>query len=131
MSLREAVNEIVANMEAQRDGDLAIDGHSALSIYVRLLRMALKASETEEGPKISVGPSLTHEDIIARERVKFRLDKKPEERDEGPVLKMAIGGELDGTMLPVPADMPVGANIRLGDHVYTKRGDGNLYSVNE
>lgn len=132
MSFRRAVELIVSDMEADVDNMSKIpairDGGAFLSLrtYFKMLQMALTAAGAEETVQ---KPSLTHQDLIAREREKMRAAKGGIEAQEKlePIQVTAVGGKLDGDLIPIPRDMPVGARAPIGDEVYERRDDGNLH----
>lgn len=130
MSLRDAVETILKNMKESRDGQVAALGYSELSSYVGMLEMALLASEGETGPRMAE-PILSHRDLIEREKLKLRMSKEKEEVEDnlGTTLLLAVGGDLDGNMVPITGNLQEGGAVTINGKTYRKGTDGCLHVV--
>lgn len=72
MSLRDAVEEVIKDMEAEDYQEAS----RILRPYVKMLKMALKASESSAEPVRTAEKVLTHADIIEMEKQKMRRTRK-------------------------------------------------------
>lgn len=134
MSLRDAVSEIAEDMEREVEPCTTVTLHS----YAKQLRRALKASEGEQPavirPTPPVTPEMQHFLAIEAERAKIRsargesvLGGHPprddnwkataEEKADGVHVEIA-GGQLDGSFVAVPPEMPPGAKMPLFGEIY-------------
>ncbi len=136
MALRDAVADLVSQMEEDikaHEAEAHYDAAQSLRMYARLLSMALKASEGEQAPsRQALLPSQIEGEIMARAREEARAARHRKEAAEGVAnatenLVECVGGELDGTWVPLPAEAPVGAKTGVGGGVYVLEVDRKLH----
>jgi hypothetical protein len=145
MSLRDVITEIAKDMEKEAGevrGPDSYEHKRALQDYAKQLRRALKASEGEVVAAVrpidavratQLTPEMQHVLMIEEERNRIRASKggqivtvpggqaermgSVEERVDGINVEVE-GGQLDGTFVPVPPEMPPGAKTELFKEVY-------------
>jgi len=146
MSLRDAVQEVVEEMETAPV--LAGAGPQTLSMYAKLLRMALKASEGERDAVLAAATGVSGiattlvppvpafiQDRLEIEKAKeeFRKSGKRADAEEGLTGSQTelVGGPAYDAASPVfierASSMPVGAKMFAHDGVYQLRKDGRLH----
>lgn len=125
MSLAKAVEEIADQIEKDalesRESKEMISW-ACIQLYARQLRSAVKAAESEAGSS----PSEQHVAEIAKARQEFRKEGHAE---SFPTTAILVGGELDGTLVPIPEGIPVGAKTKVGGQVYEFKSDSKLHLV--
>lgn len=118
MALRDAVLEVVEQMENDRNPDLLT--------YARQLRLLVKASDnapvqpsyhwTESGQSAQVKE--------IEKKIKLRADT---EEKMGERMVTLQGGSCDGDMVSIDSTMPIGARTLLNGQVYQLQGDNKLH----
>lgn len=152
MSLREAINDVIADMEKTAKEHVGYEVADILTSYSKQLRIALRVAgpevsnfpQQDNGPKprtlflpedFGVGnvfPRKSHSTSHVEDSVfadpSARMAMRAEE-------KSPIIAEMDdetGTFIEVPADMPVGAKTFISGKVYVLNKDRKLvYSKEE
>lgn len=126
MSLRDAIEDIVKQMEEDCDGirtEFGIPAERIVRGYVRQFRSCLKAA----GPELVQPPivplpdpgmeAVFHRDQIERAKAEFKSHGVDLEESE-PVMRTCYGGKSDGTVVQTDSNMPLFAKMRVGDEVY-------------
>ena len=139
MGLQDAVQEIVARMEARGD-KYAKEGHEILSLtigsFVDQLKTALKASEgTSSASSFPINDDLSatafHHRMVEQARLEMKKSKSEQEVNKeesyGDSMRECVGGPANGDMVVVDPTMPVGANMYVLGKVYQLREDGKLH----
>ena len=133
MSLKEAVLEIVQNMEDDLNADAldwaSSDGRAAVKGYARALKSACKAAaDVPQGRVLTLDATSQHILEIEKARAEFRKDKKTELKEEEASEKILeiMDGPLAGDSHLMPANMPEGAKTSINGETYQLR-DGKLW----
>ena len=139
MALHDAVLEIAGDMQSVADNGTNDGAKLLLTMYAKMLRSAVKAAEgTAPNPINSLVLAGTPESAALQDRLmvdKARAELRRggdralrQEQSEARVVT-AVGGEEDGTYVPIDPHMPVGARCLLGSQTYELRADGQLHHV--
>lgn len=136
MSLKEAVLEVVQNMEDDlKEADLLQEPEDQQLVkgYIRALKSACKAAaDVPQGQKLAIDPTSQHIIEIEKARAEFR--KKPdvellkEDKEEAHKILTIADGPHEGVSHVMPADMPEGAKTSINGDVYQLR-EGKLHHV--
>lgn len=135
MSLKEAILEVAAEMEAHAIKDTNPIGERTLAkLWAAQLRIACKAAPdtpaVPQGMAQALMPApVQHAMMIEKAREEFRKNKQGQQVAEkitaiqtgGERMLELVGGDNDGVMWPAPADLPEGAKTKVGVDVYTFR----------
>lgn len=140
MSLRDVVKEIADDMDGPSDLCPVSDKArlSVLQPYVKMLRMALKASEGESTKVIQaqappMDPLIAHRLAIEAAKERIRSDKNhidAQEMIEGRQVELIGGPGYDPklpTFMEISHQMPVGTKTQSGGSWYELRADGKLH----
>ncbi len=139
MGLRESVEDIIKEMEA----DDAEDSIHYLRPYIKILRIALKASAVDpDAIRLASAPLIPQMSPEAHHRL--QIEKAKEEfRGKSAVMEEALSDKqlelVDGpgydkacpTYIPMPADMPIGAKTSIEGSIYQLRKDGRLHFLHQ
>lgn len=125
MGLREAVVEIVEQMEGDHETIEYGRAYDLVQSYIRQLHSVLKASEGEQTFHLgtiqkgtSIGPAIER-----------KLKKETQREEEETNFKLCAGGKSDGVMIPTYPDTPVTARTWIEGEVY--EFDGKEWKFNE
>lgn len=139
MSLRDAVQQVVNDME---ENEYAVES-VFLSPYIKMLKLALKASEGEQQTQKVKNSIPTEEDMLRDLAIhnpagyhRYMIDKakseaskdKPRDVEKNAEEMVACyDGPLDGLMIPIASAIPIDAHFEPRESpgfVYTRKADG-------
>ena len=137
MGLREAVVEIVEQMEGEYQDELQLDlcpNHQrTVRGWIKQFHSALKASE---GEQLQIGTTLAHfpsnAEVLQHEiqrRAKEQTKRETFHFEQETNFKLCTGGKSDGVMIPTYPDTPVTARTWIEGEVY--EFDGKEWKFNE
>lgn len=139
MSLRDAIQVVIEDMEAEAQAKPGRDSDPRLNAYAKQLRLMLKASEGEVQPTQQrlLLPEVQHDIEIQKAREEFRRQKvgspqtSPglilggadlEEAFDG-VQTLCTGGPADDNWHAIDPKMPVGGKTMVAGAVYVLKQD--------
>ena len=138
MSLRDAVQQVVNDMEDNSNATQIV----ILSPYIKLLKLALKASEGEQVQKVKNAvpteedmlrelaihnPAGYHRYMIDKAKSEASKDKPRDVEKDSEEMVACYDGPLDGLMVPISSQIPINAHFEPRESpgfVYTRKPDG-------
>lgn len=138
MSLRDAVQQVVNDMEENQHGVESV----FLSPYIKMLKLALKASEGEQVQKAKNAvpteedmlrelaihnPAGYHRYMIDKAKSEASKDKPRDVEKDSEEMVACYDGPLDGLMVPISSQIPINAHFEPRESpgfVYTRKPDG-------
>ena len=126
MSLREAIEEVIQDMEldlSRRNDDFSVlqDITNNLKGYIRQLKTIAKLVDNNAQPK---APTTSHREMIERARAEMRKDKELETQTIE-----CLGGPADKDFLTVSSRGKVGDRLMILGSEYQLKEDGKLHYI--
>lgn len=126
MGLREAVTEIADQMEKEIDATIGpfLPPTYLMEVksWVKMLRSALKASEGDYPPAMTLG-------IVKNLSPPEKIKRETRQEETDPTFKLCCGGQSDGVMIPTTPETPATARTWVSGEVY--EFDGKQWHFNQ
>jgi hypothetical protein len=134
MSLKDAIIMVAESMEEDaKSSELKTGLGLILKSYARELRTAVKADEREVKDSLPIAfdasqAGALHRIQIEKAKEEFRSKKEKQLEKESTVMMEIVGlEEEEGTIVQMPAEMPVGARTNLNGNIFVKGEDNKLH----